>query len=217
MDKNIKFDDKGLVPAIAQDAATGEVLMLAYMNKESIEKTLSTGNVYYYSRSRAQLWQKGETSGNTQKLKSIRYDCDGDAILVRVDQKGVACHTGEKTCFFNELDSENKSQPTVPNVIGELFKVIKDRKGSDAKESYVASLYDKGLKKIIEKVTEESGELTEAAEGGDKKEIVHELSDLWFHTLVLLADRGIDVTEVFSELNRRAGTSGLEEKRARKK
>jgi phosphoribosyl-ATP pyrophosphohydrolase/phosphoribosyl-AMP cyclohydrolase len=215
--KDIKFDDKGLVPAIAQSMRTGEVLMLAYMNEESIEKTLSSGLVHYYSRSREKLWQKGETSGNVQRLRSFRYDCDMDTLLVMVDQEGVACHTGERNCFYRKFEGATESEGAPPGVLGELFDVLLSRKGADPKSSYVAGLYEKGTKAITDKVAEESGELIEAAMGGKKKEIVHETADLWFHTLVLLADAGVDVTELFTELKRRFGTSGLTEKRSREK
>jgi phosphoribosyl-ATP pyrophosphohydrolase/phosphoribosyl-AMP cyclohydrolase len=214
----IKFDDKGLVPAVAQEKATGEVLMLAYMNREALEKTLSTGRAHYFSRSRGKLWLKGETSGNYQEVKEVYYDCDNDTVLMKVEQKGVACHTGERTCFFRRLDKGQKREPpSGPEILNELYRVIIERKGASPESSYVASLYAKGLEKILKKVGEESSELIDASRGGRSKEMVHEICDLWFHTMVLLGHTGIDLEEVFGELKRRFGTSGIEEKESRKK
>lgn len=214
----IKFDSRGLVPAVAQDAGTYEVLMVAYMNRESLRLTIETGRAHYYSRSREKLWLKGETSGNFQEVRSVRYDCDADTILLMVDPLGPACHTGEKSCFYRELQGEEAAgAPHGPLIIKELFEVLKARKGASAKESYVASLYAKGLEKILSKVEEESGELMEAAREKNSVELVHELADLWFHTMVLLADRGVEIEEVFEELRTRFGTSGIVEKLSRKK
>ncbi|VAW35118.1 Phosphoribosyl-ATP pyrophosphatase [hydrothermal vent metagenome] len=220
---SIKFDEKGLVPAIAQEEATGEVLMLAYMNKESLEKTLETGKAYYYSRSRRELWLKGGTSGNLQTVHSIRYDCDCDALLLKIHQQGVACHTGKRSCFYREIEGVGGEGPRSgtqadAGVITDLYRVLLERKGqtNDA-GSYVASLYAKGTEKIAEKIAEESGELIEAALEKDDKEVVYELCDLWFHTLVMLGHKDIDIGEVFTELARRFGRSGIEEKASRKK
>ena len=212
----IKFSSHGLVPAIAQDAVSGEVLMLAYMNKESLDKTLSTGRAHYFSRSRDKLWLKGETSGNFQEVTEVLYDCDADAILLKVRQTGNACHTGERTCFFRRLDAGGKETKDA-SVIARLFRVIKERKKANAEESYVASLYSKGLPKIAAKIHEEAAELISSAKNDGKKEIIHEFCDLWFHTLVLLGYKDINIEEVFKELSRRSGTSGLEEKASRKK
>jgi phosphoribosyl-ATP pyrophosphohydrolase/phosphoribosyl-AMP cyclohydrolase len=217
---SIKFNEKGLVPAIAQEEATGEVLMLAYMNKESLTKTLATGKAYYYSRSREKLWLKGETSGNLQEVHSIKYDCDCDTLLLKIHQSGVACHTGERSCFFREMKglTGTTAKPVGADIITDLYKVLLERKGqSDNEKSYVASLYAKGTKKIAEKIAEESGELIEAALEKDNKEVVYELCDLWFHTLVMLGHKDIDIGEVFAELARRFGTSGIEEKESREK
>ncbi|MEE8575189.1 MAG: bifunctional phosphoribosyl-AMP cyclohydrolase/phosphoribosyl-ATP diphosphatase HisIE [Thermodesulfobacteriota bacterium] len=212
----IKFDEKGLVPAIAQEAATGEVLMLAYMNAAALSKTLSTGRVHYYSRSRSALWLKGETSGNFQEVVSLYYDCDMDTILVKVRQTGVACHTGARSCFFTRIDGEGVEPLSVgPRVLSELYEVLTERKTADPEDSYVASLYKKGQSAILGKVTEEAGEFVEAAEGGVESEIVHELADLWFHSLILLSNEEIDASKLYAELERRFGTSGHEEKAAR--
>ena len=222
---NIKFDENGLVPAVVQEYASGRVLMLAYMNKEALEKTISTGRAHYFSRSRNKLWMKGETSGNTQSVKAVYYDCDEDTILIIVNQSGAACHTGEMSCFYRRLDNQTTDkrhqtsdislQPSA--ILPELFKTIKSRKTASPEKSYVASLYSKGTGKILEKIKEESSELVEAAGKGDKKEIIHETADLLFHNLVLLGAMDIEIDEVLSELKRRQGVSGLEEKRSRSK
>jgi phosphoribosyl-ATP pyrophosphohydrolase/phosphoribosyl-AMP cyclohydrolase len=212
----IKFDEKGLVPVIAQDYQTGEVLMMAYMNKNALEKTLSTGRAHYFSRSRNKLWLKGETSGNFQEVLAVYYDCDEDTLLLKVNQIGVACHTGERSCFFRRLDKGDK-EPADINIMTGLFKTIEERKKASPDKSYVASLYAKGLDKILEKVKEESTELIEAAKGKTRKEIIHEMADLWFHTFVLLGHKDISLQEILEELKKRFGISGIEEKASRKK
>lgn len=214
--ENIKFNGEGLIPAIAQDASTGEVLMLAYMNKESLSLTLSTGRAHYWSRSRKSLWLKGDTSGNYQNVKSVLYDCDGDTILLQVEPMGPACHTGERTCFFRSLDGKG-TKPTGPRVLTELYSIIKERKKAAPDKSYVASLYAKGLPKILEKVGEESAELIEAARDKGRDDVVYEFCDLLFHSMVLLSNEGIEMDEAYRELARRFGISGIEEKESRGK
>lgn len=216
---DIKFSSHGLIPAIAQDAVTGEVLMLAYMNRESLTKTLQTRRVHYYSRSRKELWLKGETSGNFQELKAIYYDCDCDTLLLKIDQTGEgACHTGERSCFFRRLDEESGSEITGEAVIMPILaKIIEGRKDADVEASYVASLFKGGRELINKKIDEEAGELTEAAISGVKKDIIHETADLWFHSMVLLANEGIAIEDIFSEFTRRFGLSGIEEKKSREK
>ncbi len=225
--KEIKFDDRGLVPAIAQDSESGEVLMLAYMNEQALKKTIGSGRAHYYSRSRQELWLKGDTSGHFQDVQSLAYDCDADTILLKVDQKGVACHTGHMSCFFNKIDigeaavtdggSDDANKAPQAEIIKELYQVLLERKDADPEESYVAALYNKGFQKIAAKIHEESAELIDAAKRLGNKEIVHELADLWFHTLVLLGYKDIQIEEVFKELGRRFGTSGHEEKKSRTK
>ncbi|MBE9532353.1 MAG: bifunctional phosphoribosyl-AMP cyclohydrolase/phosphoribosyl-ATP diphosphatase HisIE [Proteobacteria bacterium] len=217
--EEIKFSSHGLVPAITQDAVTGEVLMLAYMNLGSLTKTLETRRVHYYSRSRQELWLKGETSGNFQELKAIYYDCDCDTLLLKIEQIGEgACHTGERSCFYRRLDDEsdgaiNEGAAILPI----LAKIIEGRKEADSKSSYVASLFKGGRELINSKVAEESGELIEAANLGVKKDIIHEAADLWFHSMVLLSNEGISMEDLFDEFARRFGTSGVEEKKSRAK
>ena len=210
----IKFDDKGLVPAIVQDE-NGQVLMLAYMNEESLKKTLETGYTWFYSRSRQKLWQKGEESGNTQEVKEINYDCDGDTLLVHVKQKGVACHTGTYTCFSGRRLGENdkalttieqKPEPNFALVINELYSVIKDRQRHPVEGSYTNYLFNKGHDKILKKVGEEAVETIIASKNQDNNEVIYEMGDLWYHCLVLLAYHGIKPEELFEELmSRRKG------------
>lgn len=217
----IKYNEKGLVPAIAQDSKTGEVLMMAWMNEEALSLTLSTGKAHYYSRSRNKLWLKGESSGNIQQVRSVRYDCDGDTILLGVEPMGPACHTGERTCFYRSIMEDGREDGTEagaapgPEVLTALYAVLMGRKKADPEKSYVASLYAKGLPKILEKIEEESGELVEAAVEKGREDVVYEMADLWFHTLVLLANESIGVEKLFGELARRFGLSGIEEKNSR--
>ncbi|HDP69861.1 MAG TPA: bifunctional phosphoribosyl-AMP cyclohydrolase/phosphoribosyl-ATP diphosphatase HisIE [Actinobacteria bacterium] len=204
--EEFKFDEKGLIPAIVQDCRTGEVLMLAYMNKESIEKTLETGRTWFWSRSRQQYWCKGETSGNYQYVKEIKYDCDADAILVFVEQVGVACHTGERSCFYRNLFKEEKLPTTdyrLPTILQELYKIIGQRKKDMPEGSYTAELFKEGLNKILAKIEEESDEVIDAAKNKENHEVVWETADLLYHLLVLLADKGISLEEVAKELEKR--------------
>jgi phosphoribosyl-ATP pyrophosphohydrolase/phosphoribosyl-AMP cyclohydrolase len=198
----IKFNSQGLVPAIVQEAGSGKVLMLAYMNRESLEKTMETGQTWFYSRSRQELWHKGATSGNFQDVVSIKYDCDGDTLLVKVRQKGVACHTGAKTCFHNDLLAvENVAD--VGEVLHELFKVIETRKEELPEGSYTTYLFTKGQDKILKKVGEETAETIIASKNNDTEEITYEMADLWYHMLVLLAYHGMTPEDIAKELNKR--------------
>ena len=197
----IKFNEQGLVPCIAQDAKTNTVLMLAYMNAESLKQTLETGYMTYYSRSRQQLWKKGETSGNTQKMKSLKVDCDGDTLLAIVEQKGVACHTGNYSCFFENLEGEKYVGGY--QVIDELFSVIENRKKNPKEGSYTNYLFEKGIDKILKKVGEEAAEVIIAAKNWSVDEIKYESADLLYHLFVLLSDRGMSPADVMQELNDR--------------
>ena len=198
----IKFDEKGLVPAIVQDVNTKKVLMLAYMNEESLKKTLETGTTWFYSRSRQELWNKGATSGNLQHVKSLSYDCDGDAILVEVVQDGVACHTGSYSCFFNTLKERADLDELNPDIITDLIGVIRHRHENPQEGSYTNFLFEKGIDKILKKVGEEASEVIIAAKNTNHEELCGELADLLYHTLVLMELKGVtaeDIKKVLTE------------------
>ncbi|ADQ06983.1 phosphoribosyl-ATP diphosphatase [Caldicellulosiruptor hydrothermalis 108] len=197
----LKFDQNGLVPVIVQDSLTGEVLMLAYMNREALELTIQTGYMHYFSRSRNKIWKKGETSGNVQKLESLFLDCDGDTLLAIVEQTGVACHTGNKTCFFSALEGDKKKITT--DIIFELMKTINERKQNKVEGSYTCYLFEKGLDKILKKIGEEATEVVIGAKNGQKEEIIYEISDLMYHLSVLLAYFNLDWTDILKSLEER--------------
>lgn len=257
----VKFDDNGLIPAIAQDHATGRILMMAWMNRESLAMTAEKKQAVYFSRSRNKLWHKGETSGHFQQVHDIRLDCDADVIVLSVTQLGgIACHTGRESCFYRlltneqgELDwtitdavlkdpeaiyGETKSPDNVPTtaatksspsihtagieVLEALDNVLAERKNASPDSSYVASLYHKGINKILEKVGEEATETIIAAKDFDttksdehKNDLIYEVADVWFHTMVTLAWFNIPSKTVTDELARRFGLSGIDEKNAR--
>ena len=260
----LKFDKDGLIPAIAQDHATGQVLMVAWQNREALELTVQKGQAVYFSRSRGRLWHKGESSGHTQQVHEIYTDCDKDVIILRVSQVGgIACHTGRVSCFYEKLDTATLlwqavapiikdpseiygdkgagvpasdiyhqantkyNKPNAGQIIAELDRILTERKSADKDSSYVASLYHKGLNKILEKVGEETTETIIAAkelqlvrsQGGDdsneKADLVYEVADMWFHSLVALHHLGLSGQEVLDELARRFGLSGIDEKNAR--
>ena len=194
-----KMNKEGLIPCITQDVDTKEVLMLAYMNQEAIDKTIESKEAYYFSRSRNELWKKGERSGNTQAVQSFSYDCDKDTILLKVKQKGVACHTNNYSCFFESIFDETKEESFV---LSDLFKVIKERKAQMPEGSYTTYLFEKGLDKILKKVAEETGEVIIASKNNND-ELIYEASDLIYHLLVLLVNQGIDFTDILKELNSR--------------
>ncbi len=202
--KHIKFDDRGLIPAIAQDAVTGEILMQAFMNEEALQKTLSTGKAHYYSRSRQKLWLKGETSGHFQHVVSVYTDCDNDCILIKVVQDGNACHTGSYSCFFNELkEFEEYKGKSGANALFDCIATIKDRADNPEEGSYTNYLLEKGREKICKKIGEESSEVIIAAMKGDNDELKNELSDLFYHAFVLMKDRQLDFSEVLDVLHAR--------------
>ncbi|HWP92450.1 MAG TPA: bifunctional phosphoribosyl-AMP cyclohydrolase/phosphoribosyl-ATP diphosphatase HisIE [Thermodesulfobacteriota bacterium] len=207
---DIKFDEKGLVPVVVQDAENGQVLMFAYANKEAIEKTLETRRAHFWSRSRNKLWRKGEESGNFQEVNDIFLDCDGDTVLLLVNQKGVACHTGKRSCFFTRLNGDEKDAPSfgkagTKKTLEDVYQIIDDRKRNPRDGSYVSGLFDKGLDAILKKVGEEAGETIIAVKNRNKDEVVYEATDLWFHTLVALAYFGITPDDIYQELGRRFG------------
>ena len=188
---NVQFDEKGLVPAIVQDARTKEVLTLAYMNKESLEKSIKTGETWFFSRSRQELWHKGATSGNTQKIIEMKVDCDQDAVIVLVEPAGPACHTGETSCFSN------------PMILFQLEQVIKDRELNRPEGAYTTYLFEEGLDKILKKVGEESAEVIIAAKNRDKEELKWEAADLIYHLLVLLREQDLPLSEILKVLEKR--------------
>ena len=205
---NIKLNEQGLVPAIAQDADTGQVLMLGYMNPGSLKRTVDGVQVWFYSRSREDLWHKGEISGNYLNLKEAWLDCDGDTLLLKVKPDGPACHTGETSCFYTPLDGvpeEYEATETGPGILSELFAVIQDRQRDPPEGSYTAKLLQAGMGRIAQKVIEEAGETAIAAMQEDQEGLPKEVADLLYHTLVLLAVSGVTPNQVWEELRNRRG------------
>ena len=198
--EQIKFDEKGLVPAIIQDYYTKEVLTLAYMNKESLEITLRDKKTCFFSRSRQELWLKGETSGNYQHVVSVKYDCDADALLVEEKKDGPACHTGAESCFFNSLFEAEDYSSFTPE---KLYELIKDRKINPNEKSYTTYLFEKGLDKILKKVGEECTEVIIGAKNNGNDELRYEIADLYYHTLVLMIEQGLTIQDVKDELAKR--------------
>lgn len=211
-----------LIPVITQDANTNEVLMLAYMNKEALELTIKTNYAHYFSRSRQRIWKKGESSNHLQEIVEILVDCDNDTLLLKVNQTGVACHTGRKSCFYtnlktNEIISDIEVNTTAAyGVIDTLYHTICERKNDDATKSYTAKLLQGKENSMLKKIIEEAGELTFAIKDNDEKEIIYEAADVTYHVLVALASKNISPDRVKQELARRFGMSGIDEKNSRK-
>lgn len=201
----LKYDENGLIPAIIQDYDSKIVLMMGYMNKESVEKTIETGMTWFYSRSRKQLWNKGETSGHFQHVKKISYDCDEDTLLIVVKQDGNACHTGNYSCFYREMLNKNTEETIDPEMISKLVKIIKGRRETPKEGSYTNYLFDKGIDKILKKIGEESSEVIIAAKNPPKDELVYEIADLVYHTLVLMEIRDVTVDDIKEQLTKRFG------------
>ncbi len=213
--KEVKFDENGLIPVVTQDYMSNEVLMVAYMNREALEKTLESGLATYWSRSRKKLWLKGETSGHFQTVKSLSLDCDGDTILLKVEQKEAACHTGHCSCFFRELkndalvevSSKTSDEAEIcedkSKILQEVYNVIVDRTINPKEGSYTNYLFEKGLDKILKKVGEESAEVIIAAKNKAKDEIRYEISDLFYHIFVLMVERGVKLDDIYDELKGR--------------
>ena len=213
----LRFGPDGLLPAIVQDVTDGTVLTLAYMNEAALELTRRTGYTHFWSRSRQTLWHKGETSGNVQRVVSMSYDCDGDALLVQVQQHNVACHTGQRSCFYRDLPlSESVSAasetdnpgPAPTAMLDALYRLILTRRDTGADTSYVKTLFQRGQDVMCKKVAEEAAEVLLASKNGSAPEIVYEMADLWFHALVLLGHHTIHPHEVLRELQRRFGRPG---------
>ncbi len=211
MKNTIKFDERGLVPAIIQDVHSGQVLMMAYMNAESLDKTIASGQTWFYSRSRQALWMKGESSGHVQKVKEVLFDCDEDTLLIKVEQTGAACHTGHYSCFYRDSKGQ-EVEASVFNpeevyasasnrgILMQLYEVIRDRREKMPEGSYTTYLFTKGIDKILKKVGEENAEVIIAAKNGSKSELIYESSDLLYHLLVLLVEQGVELDEIFNEL-----------------
>lgn len=225
--QELRFRDNGLIPAVVQDEATGEVLMMAYMNREALQKTLETGLAHYWSRSRQSLWMKGETSGHIQRVKEIRADCDGDSILLRVEQLGSgACHKGYRSCFHQKVEAPEEASGTPVavtvaegeepafdpdevygakgrEILSELYRVIMERRDHPTEGSYTAYLFREGLDKILKKIGEESSEVLIAAKNEATRPLLNEVADLIYHLLVLLVERGVSLRQVFDVLRER--------------
>lgn len=206
--EEIKYDKRGLIPAVVQSAETDELLMLAYMNEESLNLTLETGYSHFFSRSRNKLWKKGESSGNVQLVKDILLDCDNDSILLKVYQKGPACHKEEMSCFHNkvkefEYNLEKDNDKVDGNILKAVYDVVIDRLNFPKEGSYTNYLFNEGIDKILKKVGEESAEVIIASKNRDKGEVIYEVSDLLYHLIVLLVEQGIDLESIFSELDKR--------------
>ncbi|RDU67704.1 bifunctional phosphoribosyl-AMP cyclohydrolase/phosphoribosyl-ATP pyrophosphatase [Helicobacter didelphidarum] len=237
----IAWDSHGLIPCITQDYLTNKVLMLAYMNRESLSLSIETHIAHYFSRSKQRIWKKGETSGNIQEIQEISFDCDNDTMLLKVVQKGYACHTGETSCFFkvipiaqhilnnsiqsyrqynktNHLQNQNENitqSLKMYGVLDTLYHILLDRKNADSNKSYTASLFAKGENTIAKKIIEEAGEFCFAFKDKNTCEIVYECADVFYHMFVALASMKIHPDRIYQELERRMGTSGVDEKKSR--
>jgi phosphoribosyl-ATP pyrophosphohydrolase/phosphoribosyl-AMP cyclohydrolase len=219
--EDVKFDERGLIPVVVQDARTRQVLTLAYMNAESLQKTLATGETWFWSRSRSSLWHKGETSGNTQRVLGVRLDCDNDAVMVLVVTNGPACHTGAESCFHHQIQGDeslvpyalvagSQATPTanysgLTEVLVRLYALVESRNRERPEGSYTTYLFNEGLDKILKKVGEESAETIIAAKNDDRSALVKETADLLYHLVVLLVERGVKLEDVGEELMRRRG------------
>lgn len=203
----IKFDKNGLVPILVQNEADGEILMFAFANLEAVKKSVETGYAHFWSRKRKELWKKGESSGNVMLIKNILIDCDEDSLIYLVNPNGPACHTGERTCFYRDINNQPEYSSNIKsNIANKVFEVLKSRKKDLYNESsYTSSLFREGLKKILEKVDEESKEFIEASEEGDKEKIIYECTDLLFHMMVAIAEQDIEPADIYKELNKRFG------------
>ena len=198
---SLTFDERGLIPVITQDAVSGEVLMFAWANRAALEHTLTTKQAHYYSRSRKELWRKGATSGHTQNVLEVRFDCDEDVVLYRVQQNGAACHTGERSCFYRTLT--DAAEPSMGEVMGLLERVVSERLTALPKASYITTLHERGIGYVAQKVVEEAGETIVAALQENDDELLNESADLLFHLTVLLQERGLGLPQVLAVLAER--------------
>ena len=219
--KDIKFDGRGLVPAVVQEGCSGKILMVAYMNEEALQRTVESGDAWYYSRSRKALWHKGETSGHFQRVRSIAVDCDADTILLTVDQIGAACHTGHKSCFFRSMTEWEKSYTGSLSILSDLSQEISDKRIHPTEKSYTSYLLQTGIDKICKKIGEESAEVIIAAKNADpvaddkseraedlRLEVCKESADLLYHLAVLWEDTGVTVNDVMKVLEERSHVKG---------
>ena len=209
-----QFDEQGLLPAVIQDWLDGTVLMLGYMNQEALTKTIATKRVHFWSRSRKKLWEKGETSGHTLHVKELFVDCDCDTILVKAQPVGPTCHTGARACFFSRLDEQggvvrSNPQDAHGGILEGVLRTIQERRANPQAGSYTAKLFEGGHDKILKKVAEEAGEVLLSSKGGKKEEIVYEVADLLFHTLMVLGYHDLSLQDMYQELGKRFGKSGL--------
>jgi phosphoribosyl-AMP cyclohydrolase / phosphoribosyl-ATP pyrophosphohydrolase len=204
---NVQFDNQGLIPAIVQHARSGEVLMLGYMNEVALRRTIESGLVTFWSRSRQSLWQKGETSGNLLRLVELRQDCDGDALLVLAEPAGPTCHTGQPSCFYRRLDGESaQERAPASEMLTELTDLIAQRASERPEGSYVVKMLDGGVDRIGKKIGEEAAEVIIAAKNNSAAELTWELADLLFHSMLLLARQGVPIEAIWAELRRRHST-----------
>lgn len=203
---HLRFDERGLLPVVAQDADSGEVLMLAWATRDALARTAETGRAHYWSRSRNSLWAKGDTSGNVQRVREIRVDCDGDTVLYRVGQQGPACHTGERSCFASRVKGDTLvPAPDPRHILSRVEAIVETRERERPEGSYTTYLFEQGVDKILKKIGEESTETVIAAKNPGTDELRSEAADLFFHLLVLFRARGLALREVWQELERRFG------------
>ena len=221
LSKKVLYKEDGLIPAVIQDYRNQRVLMMAYMSPEAVDRTIRTREVYFYSRSRKQLWHKGLTSGNKLIVKEVLIDCDRDTLLIRVDPTGPACHTGADSCFFRQWEDgrlkRTKKSATNSDILDRVYSVILDRKRRPLKGSYVSSLFKGGRDRILKKIGEEAGELIISSKNSKKSEIVWEVADLWFHTLVMMGYHNVTLQDIYKELEGRFGKHPKTQKKGKKR
>jgi len=211
----LRFDEQGLLPCIVQDWLDGTVLMVGFMNQEAWDMTQQSQRVHFWSRSRQQLWKKGETSGHELVLKEVFLDCDQDTVLVKAQPIGPTCHTGSRSCFFTSLTSTSEQGTAIPTgtawggITQRLYEMVSDRKANPSSDSYVSKLMEGGVDRILKKVVEEAGEVVLAGKNANREEIVYEMADLWFHSLIMLGHFSIPPDEIYQELGKRFGKSGV--------
>jgi phosphoribosyl-ATP pyrophosphohydrolase/phosphoribosyl-AMP cyclohydrolase len=209
----IWFDEQGLIPAVVQDWREGTVLMVGFMNQDALDHTLKTRHVHFWSRSRRTLWKKGETSGHSLLLKDVFLDCDRDTLLVKAEPIGPTCHTGERSCFFTGIEADGAlarrtSADARGGLLERIYQTILDRKHTPQPNSYVSSLFEGGVDRILKKVVEEAGEVVLGSKNEKREEVIHEVADLFFHTLMVLGYHGISLEDIYQELTTRMGKSG---------